>query len=257
MILGATIFALGGLMLMTTLWAIQLRTRNAATADVGWTLLVAGGAVAAGVVMDGDRSRRLLIATMAVLWAGRLGFYLLTDRGLRGREEDGRYRALRDRWGAAAPRNFLLLYLAQALVAALFVVPIAAAMRGGPIDGFAVAGVLVWVIAVAGEALADAQLARFRENAETRGAVCRVGLWRYSRHPNYFFEWIHWWAYVFVGHLSPLTLLGPAVMLVFLFRVTGIPYTEKQALRGRGDAYRDYQRTTSIFVPWPPARQAS
>jgi steroid 5-alpha reductase family enzyme len=82
--------------------------------------------------------------------------------------------------------------------------------------------------------------------------VCRAGLWRYSRHPNYFFEWVHWWAYVLIGHAAPLTLLGPAAMLLFLFRVTGIPYTERQALKSRGEQYREYQRTTSRFVPWPP-----
>jgi len=79
-----------------------------------------------------------------------------------------------------------------------------------------------------------------------------VGLWRLSRHPNYFFEWLHWWAYVLIGHAHPLTFLGPAAMLLFLFRITGIPYTERQALRSRGDAYRAYQRTTNAFFPWPP-----
>jgi steroid 5-alpha reductase family enzyme len=82
-------------------------------------------------------------------------------------------------------------------------------------------------------------------------------LWRYSRHPTYFFEWLQWWAYVLIGHIAPLTLLGPAVMLVFLFRLTGIPHTERQALRTRGDKYRAYQRTTSAFFPWPPRREAA
>lgn len=252
-LVGLTVAALA---VVVVLWAIQLRTHDAATADIGWTLLVVGGAIASGFLVDADVWRRGLVAALAAVWALRLGAYLLLDRVLAGRPEDGRYRAMRERWGASAGRNFLLLYLAQLVVAALFIVPLWAAMHGGPLDGWAAAGVVVWGIAVIGEAVADRQLARFRADLSNRGAVCRVGLWRYSRHPNYFFEWVHWWAYVLIGHAAPLTLLGPVVMLLFLFRITGIPYTELQAVASRGERYREYQRTTSAFVPWPPRRSA-
>jgi len=250
------ILAAAGFALLVGLWAIQLRTRDASTVDLGWTILVVGGAVAAAFLGDGDPWRRAAVAGLASVWALRLGFHLLTDRVLAGRGEDGRYRALREHWGTRAPRYFLLLYLGQAAVAALFVAPLTAAMRGGPLDGWAALGLVVWLAAVAGESVADRQLARFRADPANRGAVCRAGLWRYSRHPNYFFEWVHWWAYVLIGQAAPLTLLGPAVMLLFLFRVTGIPYTERQALKSRGERYREYQRTTSAFVPWPPRRSA-
>jgi steroid 5-alpha reductase family enzyme len=247
--------AAAGLGLLVTLWAIQLRTKDAATVDVGWSFLVIAGAVAAGLLTDDHLWRRTLVAGMGAVWALRLGTYLLI-RVLAGTQEDGRYRALREHWGERAPRNFLLLYLGQAGVAALFIAPIAAAMRGGPLDAWAAAGVAVWLAAVTGESVADRQLARFRADPANRGAVCRAGLWRYSRHPNYFFEWVHWWAYVLIGHAAPLTLLGPAAMLLFLFRVTGIPFTERQAVKSRGDLYRGYQRTTSVFVPWWPRRSA-
>lgn len=243
--------------LLLLLWAVQLRTRDAATVDVGWTVLVAAGAAMAALTSGGDPARRALVAVLSVAWAARLGFYLLRDRVFSGRGEDGRYLALREAWGAAAPRNFLFLYMAQALVAALFILPISAAMRGGPPDGWAVAGVAVWLVAVIGESVADAQLARFRADPAARGQVCRVGLWGWSRHPNYFFEWIHWFAYVLIGHAAPLTLLGPVVMFLFLFRITGIPHTERQAEKSRGEAYRAYQRTTSPFIPWPPRRGAA
>jgi steroid 5-alpha reductase family enzyme len=110
---------------------------------------------------------------------------------------------------------------------------------------------------VAGEALADRQLAAHRRDPANKGKTCRSGLWRYSRHPNYFFEFLHWFAYVFlavgmgIGWIAA-SLIGPAVMLVFLYRVTGIPYTEAQALRSRGEDYAEYQRTTSPFLPLPP-----
>jgi steroid 5-alpha reductase family enzyme len=238
--------------LLVVLWAVQLRTRDAATADVGWSVLVAAGAVTAALVGQGDPWRRAVVGAVAAVWALRLAYFLLRERVLAGGPEDGRYRALRERWGVHASRNFLFLYLGQGVVATLFVVPIASAMTGGPLDGWAAAGVVVWVIAVAGETIADRQLARFRADPRQRGMVCRVGLWKYSRHPNYFFEWIHWWTYVLIGHAAPLTFVGPVAMFLFLFRITGIPYTERRALATRGAAYRAYQETTSVFVPWPP-----
>ena len=234
------------------LWAYQRRTQDAATADVGWTVLVAAGAIVAALIADGDGWRRALVGAMAATSSIRLGAHLLRDRVLSGRGEDGRYRALREKWGANAQRNFLVLYLAQGLVAFLFVIPLAAAMRGGAPDLWAAAGVLVWAVALAGESTADRQLAAFRADPANAGAVCRTGLWSWSRHPNYFFEWLQWWAYVLIGHGAPLTWMGPVLMFLFLRFMTGIPYTEKQALRTRGDAYREYQRTTSAFIPLPP-----
>jgi steroid 5-alpha reductase family enzyme len=202
--------------------------------------------------VEGDLLRRGLVSALGFVWAARLAWYLLSDRVLGESEEDGRYKAMREQFGAKAPPVFFLFYQGQAAVAVLFSLPMLAAMQGGALGPWGWLGVGTWVIAVVGEGVADAQLARFRSDPTTRGQVCRDGLWRYSRHPNYFFEWLHWWTYVLIGSGSLLTWLGPVAMLVFLFRLTGIPYTEKQAIRSRGDAYREYQRTTSVFVPWPP-----
>jgi steroid 5-alpha reductase family enzyme len=247
-------FVGAGVVLQLILWARQLRTRNAATADVGWTVLVGAGVAVAAATGEGDVQRRVLVCGLAAAWALRLAVYLVRDRVLADVPEDGRYRSLRERWMDAAPRRFLVIYLAQIPFAAMFVAPVAAAMRGGEPDVWSAAGVAFWLFAAAGEGIADRQLARFRADPESRGQVCRVGLWRYSRHPNYFFEWLHWWTYVLIGRFDPVTLVGPAAMLLLLFRVTGIPYTEQQALRTRGDAYREYQRTTSAFIPWPPRK---
>jgi steroid 5-alpha reductase family enzyme len=107
---------------------------------------------------------------------------------------------------------------------------------------------------VLGETSADRQLSRFRANPANRGRTCREGLWRYSRHPNYFFEWTHWFSYLVIGHGIWPTWIGPAAMLLFLFRLTGIPFTEQQAIKSRGDDYRAYQRETSVFFPWFPKR---
>jgi steroid 5-alpha reductase family enzyme len=118
-------------------------------------------------------------------------------------------------------------------------------------------GIGIWLLAFTGEVVSDRQLNRFRRDPANKGKVCQVGLWRYSRHPNYFFEWLHWWAYVLIGIASPwwwVTIAGVVVMYVFLTRVTGIPYTEQQAIRSRGDAYRRYQETTNVFFPFSPSK---
>ena len=117
------------------------------------------------------------------------------------------------------------------------------------------AGAVVWAIGLIGEAAADAQLARFKANPANRGRTCRDGLWRYSRHPNYFFEWTIWVGFFIVALGSPFgwaTLVAPSLMLYILLYVTGIPAAEAASLRSRGDEFREYQRTTSAFVPWPP-----
>ncbi len=117
------------------------------------------------------------------------------------------------------------------------------------------AGFAIVLASIAGESVADRQLRRFRHDPANRGRTCREGLWRYSRHPNYFFEWLHWWSYAILaigGPLSWLAALAPLVMLVFILFVTGIPPTEARAVASRGEDYREYQRTTSAFVPWPP-----
>jgi steroid 5-alpha reductase family enzyme len=235
---------------MTILWARQLSTRNATIVDVAWSFGLAALTILYILTVDAPTVRRLVVGALALVWSLRLGTFLLVNRVWGHREEDGRYRALRDHWGAQAGKKFFWVYQAQAAVAVVFSLPILAALHGATIDGVAIAGLVVGLTAIAGETIADRQLAGFRSDPANRGQVCQVGLWRYSRHPNYFFEWVHWWAYVLIGHGAPLTWVGPIAMLLFLFRISGIPYTEMQALRSRGPAYREYQQTTSVFVPW-------
>lgn len=239
--------------LMAVLWLRQLRTANATSVDAAWSAGMGILAVTFALLADGDPQRRLLVGTLAALWAARLAWHLISDRVL-GRPEDGRYRAMREQWGHRAPLYFFIFYQGQAIVATLFSVPILAAMQGGALDAWAAAGALVWLIAVLGETTADRQLSRFRAKPENRGRTCREGWWRTSRHPNYFFEWTHWFSYVLIGHAVWPTWIGPAVMLLFLFRLTGIPFTEQQAIKSRGDDYRAYQRETSVFFPWFPKR---
>lgn len=241
---------------MVLVWLLQRWSGDAGIVDVMWSAGVGALGVVYAALSSGDPWRRLLIGLMAGIWGLRLALYLL--QRVRRLPEDGRYTTMRQDWGEHAQRNLFIFFQVQAFWSVLFAVPmlIAAANSAPPgwLDGL---GLVIWIISVAGETIADRQLGRFRLDPDNRGKVCRRGLWYYSRHPNYFFEWLHWWAYVCLGLLAPwgwLTLGGPLVMLYFLFKVTGIPPTEAQAVRTRGEAYRDYQRTTSVFFPWPPRR---
>lgn len=246
---------LGAAALMALLWWQQYRRHNAGIVDVAWAFATGLlGVVLALAAEHGEPWRQWLVAVMVGFWAVRLGVFLV--RRVFRESEDGRYRSLREALGNRVQPVLFGFFQVQALWAVMFALPMWAAAQapGGP-RWLDVLGVLVWAAAMGGEALADAQLSRFRRDPANHGRVCASGLWRYSRHPNYFFEWVHWWAYVLIGWGSPwwwVTVAGVGVMLVFLLKVTGVPHTERQALRSRGDAYRAYQATTSVFLPMPP-----
>ena len=241
---------------MAATWELQRRTRNAGYVDVVWAGLMAASALFYSVVGVGADLPRLLVALLGGLWGLRLALHLLA-RVLR-EPEDGRYRYLRQHW-QDDQRRFFAFFMAQAASVALFSLPflVAASNHATRGSGWFVAAVALWVFALGGEWLADRQLATFRADPGNRGRVCRVGLWSWSRHPNYFFEWLHWFAWVLLSIGSPwwwLSLAGPLLMGASLLWLTGIPFVEQQALRSRGEAYRQYQRETSKFFPWPPRR---
>lgn len=244
--------------LQGVLWRHAVRTRNAGWVDLGWTL---GMAMGAGVLLGvlPQSGRMFMVLGVVLFWSLRLAGHIYFDRLKGNREEDGRYAALRAHWGEGADGKFFFFFEGQALLSALFLLPAAVvAQRGGAFpDVRDLLGVVIALGAVAGESLADRQLARFRKNPENRGKVCQTGLWRFSRHPNYFFEWLHWMAYPLWAIGAPaawVTWVGPVLMYVFLRWVTGVPHTERQSLKSRGDAYRRYQETTSVFFPWIPRK---
>jgi len=238
------------------LWLIAQQTRNAGIVDVGWaasfSLVVAVFVLRA----NAPAASWLPLALVVTAWSIRLTVYLL-GRGAATGPEEGRYATLRAKWGAHASRNLFVFFQAQAalsaLLAAAFVVPFVAEPSA---PWVAWLGALVSAGGVVGEAMADAQLARFKRT--NPGEVCDVGLWEYSRHPNYFFEWCVWLGYAVhglaFGWAGAIALVPQAIILGSIFGVTGIPPTENQALRSKGDAYREYQRRVSKFIPLPPKR---
>ncbi len=258
----ATLSALAcmDLLIMLVCYVIAQRTHRAGIVDAGWSLaIMLSSLYVAWHHMGGDPATRLFIAIASGLWFARLGSHLLL-RYFSESREDGRYAQMRRASGAWAGRVFLLFFLFQAGLALLFSLPAWLLTRVPTVDWsdhhfvwLTLAGLLM-LIAWIGESLADRQLARFRGEPENRGRTLRTGLWAWSRHPNYFFEWLHWLAYPLIGMSAGLHVLWlyPALMYLFLRYITGIPFTEQQALQSRGEDYRRYQRETPIFFPRRP-----
>jgi steroid 5-alpha reductase family enzyme len=242
--------------LMVLVWLLAKRIDNAGVVDVAWSLGFTAIAVVYFLLGQGDPPRKLLICAMVAIWSLRLGGYLWMRVAKHHPEEDGRYAALREQYPKHTWLMFFGFFQLQAVLLVLLSVPFAMA-SANPASGLSTwewTGAALWLVAMVGEALADFQLHRFRSQPANKGRTCQTGLWRLSRHPNYFFEWVVWVAYFVFALGTPdgwISIYCPALMLFFLFKVTGIPATEAQALKSRGDEYREYQRSTSAFVPWP------
>lgn len=241
--------------MMFVLWLVHLAMKNASIVDAGWAAGIGILAIVYALRAEGDPLRAWTIAAMAAIWSLRLAAHLLAR--ILGKPEEGRYVQLRRDWKTNLGAKFLVFFEAQALLCVVLSVPLLvptlnARVGLAPLE---IAGVILWIVAIGGEALADRQLRAFKADPANRGTTCRAGLWRYSRHPNYFFEWLVWVSFALFATASPWGWLGwasPALILFFLLRVTGIPATEAQSLRSRGDEYRRYQESTSAFFPWFP-----
>lgn len=245
-------------LMMSALWIVQRRVGNAGVVDIGW----AGGIgllfVLYALLGEAPLIFRVAIGAMGALWGFRLAAHI-HQRG-HGKPEDGRYAQLRRDWGDAFQAKLFGFYQLQALTVAFFALPAAliSAARELTWSPLHFAGIAVWITGWIGEAIADAQLEAFKADKNRTEIVCKRGLWRYSRHPNYFFEWIVWVGIALFALPAPagwIALLCPLAILYLLLRVTGIPATEAQAIRSKGDAYRAYQQETSAFIPWFPKKE--
>jgi steroid 5-alpha reductase family enzyme len=253
-------WALSALLLLG-LYLLQRRTRDATAVDAGWGAAIVLCAVLYALLGPGALAQRLLIAVPVALENGRIASLV---RGRLGKGEDSRYRELRQRWRERGreQRTFAIFYQAQAFLAALLSVPalLACFNRDASVAPVQWLGLALFAVAFALEWTADRQLAAFRADPANRGGVMRAGLWRYSRHPNYFFQTLTWVAYALIAVPAPwgwLAFLAPALILYLVLFVTGLPPAEESSLRSRGEAYRRYQRETSAFVPWFPKRSST
>jgi steroid 5-alpha reductase family enzyme len=251
--------------MMLCAWAYGVLKKNGGWTDVFWTFgtgvtlaLAALFPSSAGVM---PQPRQWLVAALVALWAIRLGGYIAM-RVAGHTHEDPRYAKFRADWGRDYNRNMLFVTLPQAPATALLGLSvIVASQTPGALGLRDALGVAVFLIAIVGEAVADGQMKRFKAAPANKGKVADSGLWGWSRHPNYFFEWLGWLAYPVIG-LQPtqpitwLSLAAAAVMFLLLTRVSGIPPLEAAQLASKGDAYRKYQQRVSAFFPLPPKPKA-
>jgi steroid 5-alpha reductase family enzyme len=251
--------------LMYSAWQMQRITGNCGWIDVFWTFGTGAAAVAIALVpLDGiewPQVRQLVVAAFAGLWSLRLGWHLVLRT--RKTDDDPRYRDMIRQWGAKAPVKLFWLLQTQALVGLLLAICIMLAARNpaGMLRVQDVAAILIFLTGIFGEAISDAQLRRFKEAAANRGQICDIGIWSWSRHPNYFFEWLCWSAYPLLAiafngtyPFGFLAALAPLCIYWLLTRVSGIPPLEAHMLSTRGAGFRAYQDRVSPFFPWPPRR---
>lgn len=243
--------------LMLVLWLVQVRIRDASHVDVGWAGGLALLAVLFAVIGPGDVDHRVLVGALGGLWGARLAIHLLVNRVI-GKEEDGRYSTLRAKWGPSANAKFFVFFQVQAGFVVAFSIPFALVVfdRSDRLGLLEWAGAFLCAVAVSGEMLADYQLEEWRRNPANRGKTARTGLWNYSRHPNYFCEWLNWVAFLVIALAAPhgwIAVEAPVFLLFLLVKVTGIPANEAQAVKSRPD-YAQYQHEVSAFVPWLPKK---
>ncbi len=242
-----------GIMVFVWLWAHKIK--NAGVVDVFWSFNFPVIAIILLLLAPGFETRKLLICTMVILAGLRLGTYLAIRITNHLNIEEGRYQQLRKEWAPNAERKFFIFFQFQAISNVLLAIPffIITLNTETTLSPFEYIGAGLWFISVLGEAVTDAQLTAFKKDLENKGKVCDTGLWGYSRHPNYFFQWLMWLSYFVFALGSPygyLAIISPAVILYLLLKVTGIPATEEQSLRSKGEAFKRYQQRTSAFVPW-------
>jgi steroid 5-alpha reductase family enzyme len=238
---------------MTLLWALSLRLKDVSIVDPFWgpgfVLVTVTYLVSDARFTD----RGLLVLVLVTAWAARLGYHLLRRNRREG--EDPRYAAMRARGGPGwARRSLFTVFWLQAVLLWVISAPLfGSVISDRPLGAGDVAGTVVFLIGFAIESLADLQLARFKADPGNRGRVLDAGLWRYSRHPNYFGEFVLWWGLYLVAAAGGAywTVIGALLISFLLLKVSGVTMLE-EGLKSSKPGYAEYVRRTSTFVPWPP-----
>lgn len=243
-----------GAAVMVITWALSIPTKDASLADITWGLCFVAIAWVAYAVGDGAGDRSLLIGILVTAWGLRLAAYI----AWRHDGEDRRYTDMRDKYGDAfILRSLVTVFLLQAVIAWIVTAPIQVSATDGTPEGIgvlAVIGALVAAFGIGFEAISDGQLARFLGRDDSADKVMDKGLWRYSRHPNYFGETCVWWGIWLITLETGFgwwTFIGPALITFMLLKVSGVSLTEK-SISSRRPGYREYVERTSAFVPLPP-----
>ena len=243
---------------MTLCWMAYIRTDEASFVDVIWAL----GTAVVGIYFlqenQGNPNRATLLSVMLVLWSARLSIHLILR--LRKRGEDSRYLRMKAKWGEQSRAKFFWFFQAQALFVVIFALPfLVAGSSPTTLGGSDILASILWITGFIGGTIADWQLESFKSRPGRKpGDVCKEGLWNYTRHPNYFFEWVLWSSYALVGIQAGgglWLLLIPVVVFTFLTKLTGMPFIECPKLAVKGSAYAEYVANTSPFFPWIPGQE--
>jgi len=246
--------------IMLILWLVSLPIKNSSIVDIFWG---AGFVVAAWVYFsltpDGFLPRKLLLASLATIWGLRLTIHILTRNW--GKPEDFRYQKWRGENGSSWWwKSFFKVFLLQGVLLWIISAPLLAAQFFGKVDRLTFldfAGAAIWCIGFFFEAVGDYQLTRFLAQPNNRGKVLKTGVWRLTRHPNYFGDATQWWGFFLLAAAAGgwWTIISPIIMTTLLLRVSGVALLEKTLETRPG--YKEYIESTSPFIPWPPRRSKS
>ena len=242
-------------LLVYQVWIYAVKIENFSIIDAAWSSGFFIQALLFLSLAQGYLPRKLLFFAIITAWSLRLAYFLTMRIYRHHPKEDTRYLQLREQYGADYRKRFLGFFMLQAVSISVLTFPFIFVFNNSS-DSIGlpeIAGLVCFLISIVGEALADHQMARFKSNPQNQGKVCDVGLWKYSRHPNYFFESCIWFSFFIFMLGTPGLVWAIYVLLIILFlllKVTGVPPSEAQSLKSRGEAYRNYQKKTSVFVPW-------
>lgn len=241
--------------IMFFVWLWSYKIKNAGVVDIFWSYNFPVIAIILLIFAPGFETRKIIFCSMVIIAGIRLGTHLAVRVLKHLHEEEPRYAHIRGEWGAGAEFKMAFFFQFQAISNVLLAVPffIVAMNISIQLSPLEYGGAALWLISVIGESVADQQLSNFKKDPVNKGKVCNTGLWGYSRHPNYFFEWLMWMSYFVFALGSPygyVAIISPSIILYLLTKVTGIPTTEAQSLRSKGEAFKQYQQETSVFVPW-------
>jgi steroid 5-alpha reductase family enzyme len=245
-------------LLMCLVWGISFRIKDVSIVDIAWGAMGAIVAAVTFLLAEGAFPRRLLLTGMVGIWGIRLAIHIGFRK--RGKGEDFRYAAMRKEQGEAFPvRSLFTIFLFQALLIWAITLPVQVAQLSpepAALTGLDLLGLSIWLLGFGLEAVADYQLSLFLSNPANAGRVMDEGLWRYSRHPNYFGESLMWWGVFLVAAVTEggwMGIFSPLLMTYFLLRISGVPILEK-GLVERRKGYQEYVERTSLFIPWPPRK---